>query len=74
MHHQSDRPTNYPIQVLLAPRQHALCKLCSRIAADLAINGDVRLGESPCLVCASCWNEFGGSEGVMVVPLATSQE
>lgn len=74
MHHPSDPATNYPIQALLAPRQHALCKLCSRITADLAVNGDVRLGESPYLVCASCWSEFGGGDGVLVVPLATSGE
>ena len=36
-----------------------------------SIVGDVRLGESPCVLCDPCWKYMGESneEGVIVLPL-----
>ncbi|KAG1744376.1 hypothetical protein EDB19DRAFT_1694817 [Suillus lakei] len=51
-----------------------LCRACGKVPAVHSIVGDIRLGESPCLLCAPCWRTVGhphnDHEGVMVVPLA----
>ncbi|KAL4080331.1 hypothetical protein V8B97DRAFT_738644 [Scleroderma yunnanense] len=48
-----------------------LCKACCKVPAVMSVVGDIRLGESPCLLCTPCWRIMGPpqEEGVTVVPL-----
>ncbi|KIK92826.1 hypothetical protein PAXRUDRAFT_829589 [Paxillus rubicundulus Ve08.2h10] len=72
--HPSDPPSGYPLTLHITPTLLEVCKACSKVPAVLAIIGDMRLGESPCLLCAPCWRNMGPPrdvdvEDVMVVPL-----
>ncbi|KAG2119589.1 snRNA-activating protein of 50kDa MW C terminal-domain-containing protein [Suillus discolor] len=70
--HASDPPSGYPLMLHLAPTVQDLCRACAKVPAVHSIVGDMRLGESPCLLCAPCWRTMGppkNDEGVMVVPL-----
>lgn len=70
--HASDPPSGYPLMLHLTPTVQDLCRACGKVPAVHSIVGDMRLGESPCLLCAPCWRMMGPpktDEGVMVVPL-----
>ncbi|KIJ18944.1 hypothetical protein PAXINDRAFT_70365, partial [Paxillus involutus ATCC 200175] len=72
--HPSDPPSGYPLTLHITPALPEVCKACSKVPAVFAIVGDIRLGESPCLLCAPCWRNMGPPrdidvEDVMVVPL-----
>ncbi|KAH7339864.1 snRNA-activating protein of 50kDa MW C terminal-domain-containing protein [Rhizoctonia solani] len=55
-----EKPSNWPYATALSPLPHrALCRVCSRVPAVLAVSGDSRLGESPSLVCDGCWGLLG---------------
>lgn len=51
-----------------------LCRACSKVPAIVSIVGDVRLGESPCLMCGPCWRNMGDPLGgsQIVTPLSRS--
>ncbi|TFY70618.1 hypothetical protein EVG20_g2385 [Dentipellis fragilis] len=56
----SDDPTTgYPLTLQITPPLLDLCRACSKVPAVYSIVGDVRLGESPCLLCAPCWRHMG---------------
>ncbi|KAF9244968.1 snRNA-activating protein of 50kDa MW C terminal-domain-containing protein [Melanogaster broomeanus] len=72
--HPSDPPSGYPLTLHITPALSEVCRACSKVPAVLAIVGDMRLGESPCLFCAPCWRNMGpprdeDADDVMVVPL-----
>ncbi|KAG1867392.1 snRNA-activating protein of 50kDa MW C terminal-domain-containing protein [Suillus subluteus] len=70
--HASDPLSGYPLMLHLTPTVQDLCRACGKVPAVHSIVGDMRLGESPCLLCAPCWRMMGppkNDEGVMVVPL-----
>ncbi|KAG2146029.1 snRNA-activating protein of 50kDa MW C terminal-domain-containing protein [Suillus bovinus] len=70
--HASDPPSGYPLTLHLAPTVQDLCRACGKVPAVHSIVGDIRLGESPCLLCGPCWRTMGppkNTQGVMVVPL-----
>ncbi|KAH7888531.1 snRNA-activating protein of 50kDa MW C terminal-domain-containing protein [Phlebopus sp. FC_14] len=75
--HPADLPSGYPLTLHVTPTLSELCRACSKVPAVLAILGDIRLGESPCLVCAPCWRNMGpprktddeDEDEVTVVPL-----
>ncbi|KIJ67958.1 hypothetical protein HYDPIDRAFT_37536 [Hydnomerulius pinastri MD-312] len=72
--HPSDPPSGYPLTLQITPTLSELCKACSKVPAAFAVAGDIRLGESPCLLCAPCWRNMGPPreddvEDVMVIPL-----
>ncbi|KAF8844640.1 hypothetical protein BDN67DRAFT_1065814 [Paxillus ammoniavirescens] len=72
--HPSDPPSGYPLTLHITPALPEICKACSKVPAVFAIVGDIRLGESPCLLCAPCWRNMGPPrdvdvDDVMVVPL-----
>ncbi|TFL01480.1 snRNA-activating protein of 50kDa MW C terminal-domain-containing protein [Pterulicium gracile] len=60
--------SQYPLTIHLSPLSLPSCRACTRAPARFAIVGDVRLGESPCVLCAPCWGELreGREEGVVV--------
>ncbi|KAG8769495.1 hypothetical protein FRC12_004928 [Ceratobasidium sp. 428] len=77
-----EKPSNWPYVTSLSPVPHrALCRVCSRVPAVLAVSGDTRLGESPSLVCEGCWALLGApragrdyteqGEGLNVLPLVS---
>jgi snRNA-activating protein complex subunit 3 len=71
--HPSDTPSGYPLTAQLTPTLLPLCRSCTKVPAVWSIVGDIRLGESPCVLCAPCWRCMGmpGEEdGVLVVPLS----
>ncbi|KAL4074171.1 snRNA-activating protein of 50kDa MW C terminal-domain-containing protein [Scleroderma citrinum] len=69
--HPSDAPSGYPLILHLTPTLSELCKACCKVPAVMSVVGDIRLGESPCLLCTPCWRIMGPpqEEGVTVVPL-----
>lgn len=78
----AEKASNWPYVTSLSPLPHrALCRVCSRVPAVLAISGDSRLGESPSLVCNGCWALLGppkvgrdyleGAGGFTVLPLVS---
>ncbi|KIO09904.1 hypothetical protein M404DRAFT_111474, partial [Pisolithus tinctorius Marx 270] len=70
--HPSDPASGYPLMLHLTPALSDLCKACSKAPAVISVVGDIRLGESPCLLCGPCWRSMGSPKDdgeVMVVPL-----
>ncbi|KAA1476043.1 hypothetical protein DENSPDRAFT_842924 [Dentipellis sp. KUC8613] len=67
----SDDPaTGYPLTLQITPPLLDSCRACTKAPAVYSIVGDVRLGESPCLLCAPCWRHMGlpkGEEASQVV-------
>ena len=60
----------YPLTLQITPPLPPLCRACTKVPAVYSIVGDVRLGESPCVLCRVCWRVLGdGDEGIVVVPL-----
>ena len=60
----------YPLTLQITPPLPPLCRACTKAPAVYSIVGDMRLGESPCVLCKVCWRALGDSdEGIMVVPL-----
>ncbi|GJJ06337.1 hypothetical protein Clacol_000528 [Clathrus columnatus] len=74
-----DPISRYPITLQRTPTLRPLCRICGKIPATLSVLNDMRLGESPFLVCTPCWELFGGApkpkesesidDRVVVVPL-----
>ncbi|KZT26698.1 hypothetical protein NEOLEDRAFT_1146996 [Neolentinus lepideus HHB14362 ss-1] len=69
--HPDDPTSGYPLTVQITPPLLDLCRACGKVPAVFSIVGDVRLGESPCVLCAPCWRNMGDpqDESVMIVPL-----
>ena len=72
--HPHDPPSGYPLTTQITPPLLANCRACSKVPAVYSIVGDVRLGESPCILCAPCWRNMGmpkdkEAETIMVIPL-----
>jgi len=72
-HHTSEpEQAAYPLTTFLPGSTAPNCGVCKLLPAVIAVSGDVRLGESPCLVCKSCWDLLGwprGDEEIKVVRL-----
>ncbi|TRM69461.1 snRNA-activating protein of 50kDa MW C terminal-domain-containing protein [Schizophyllum amplum] len=71
MRHPRDPVVGYPITIRLMPILPTNCKACGNVQPLWSIVNDVRLGESPCLLCDPCWKAMGhpGDPNVFVVPL-----
>ena len=72
--HPHDPPSGYPLTTHITPPLLGNCRACSKVPAVYSIVGDMRLGESPCILCAPCWRNMGmpkdnEAEPVMVIPL-----
>ncbi|KAF7428245.1 hypothetical protein PC9H_007466 [Pleurotus ostreatus] len=67
----SDSLSEFPITTHITPVLLDLCRGCCKVPAVYAIVGDVRLPESPCVMCEPCWTNMGPSDDseVSVVPL-----
>jgi snRNA-activating protein complex subunit 3 len=56
-----------------------MCRGCMRVPAVVAVSGDLRLGESPCVLCGPCWrsmgipNEVPEGERIVLAPLPKHQ-
>lgn len=60
----------YPLTIQITPPLPPVCRACNKAPAVYSIVGDIRLGESPCVLCNVCWRVLGdGDVGVVVVPL-----
>ncbi|KAL1741390.1 snRNA-activating protein of 50kDa MW C terminal-domain-containing protein [Schizophyllum fasciatum] len=71
MRHPQDPTVGYPITLRLTPILPTNCKACGNVQPLWSIVGDVRLGESPCLLCDPCWKAMGppGDPNNFVIPL-----
>ncbi|KAI0949381.1 hypothetical protein AcW1_009012 [Taiwanofungus camphoratus] len=75
LHHPGDPALPaYPLTTQITPPLLDLCRACNKVPAVHAIVGDIRLGESPFVICGPCWRWMGipkGPDGecVRVVPL-----
>ncbi|KAI0321160.1 snRNA-activating protein of 50kDa MW C terminal-domain-containing protein [Amylostereum chailletii] len=72
--HPDDLPSGYPLTLQITPPLLDMCRGCSKVPAVFSIVGDIRLGESPSLLCAPCWRHMGlpkgaGAQDVTVTPL-----
>jgi len=72
--HSHDPPSGYPLTTQLTPPLIGNCRACSKVPGVYSIVGDMRLGESPCILCAPCWKNMGmpkgkEAEAIMVIPL-----
>jgi len=72
--HPHDPPSGYPLMTQLTPPLIGNCRACSKVPGVYSIVGDLRLGESPCILCAPCWRSMGmpkgkEAEAIMVIPL-----
>jgi snRNA-activating protein complex subunit 3 len=71
--HPSDPPLGYPLTIQITPPLLSLCRACNKVPAVWSIVGDMRLGESPCVLCEPCWQCMGpppsGGDEVVAVPL-----
>ncbi|KAI0630366.1 snRNA-activating protein of 50kDa MW C terminal-domain-containing protein [Trametes polyzona] len=74
--HPTDPESGYPLTTQITPPLLDFCRVCVKVPATYSIVGDIRLGESPYLICGPCWRWMGESkeEGVLVVPLPKHQE
>jgi len=72
LQHPSDQHSGYPLTVQVTPPLLDLCRACTKIPAVWSVVGDVRLGESPCVMCEPCWRNMGDphNDKVIVVPLS----
>jgi len=70
MQHPSDAPSGYPLTIQITPPLLESCRGCTKVPAVWSIVNDERLGESPCALCAICWNAMGDprDDRVVVVP------
>ncbi|KAF8973130.1 snRNA-activating protein of 50kDa MW C terminal-domain-containing protein [Flammula alnicola] len=57
--HPSDPRSGYPLTLQITPPILDLCRACARVPAIWSIVADVRLGESPCVLCGPCWRNMG---------------
>lgn len=68
--HADDPAKGYPLTLQITPPQLDICRACSKVPAVQAVVGDIRLGESPSLLCGPCWRMMGpGAEDVTTIPL-----
>jgi len=72
--HTDDPPSGYPLTTGITPPLLGNCRVCSKVPAVYSIVGDMRLGESPCILCVPCWRNMGmpkgeDAENIMVIPL-----
>ncbi|KAK7472686.1 hypothetical protein VKT23_000799 [Stygiomarasmius scandens] len=69
----SDPAGGFPLNLQVTPPQLDMCRACAKTPAVWAITGDIRLAESPCLLCGPCWRMMGDpvEDGVTTVPLPT---
>ncbi|GLB37608.1 putative snRNA-activating protein of 50kDa MW C terminal [Lyophyllum shimeji] len=67
LQHPSDVTTGYPLTLQITPALLDLCRACSKVPASLSVVGDIRLGESPCLLCASCWRHMGDPDDPNII-------
>ncbi|KAF9501878.1 hypothetical protein BDN71DRAFT_1438604 [Pleurotus eryngii] len=67
----TDLLSDFPITTHITPVLLDLCRGCCKVPAVYAIVGDVRLPESPCVMCEPCWTNMGPSDDsdVSVAPL-----
>lgn len=74
-HHASDPPLSaFPLTTQITPPLLDTCRACNKAPAVSAVTGDIRLGESPFMICGPCWRWMGAPKGedaekVEVVPL-----
>lgn len=63
-HESSDPPfADFPLTTQITPTNIHICRACNKVPAVLAIVGDIRLGESPFLICRPCWRWMGLPKG-----------
>ncbi|KAF9529172.1 snRNA-activating protein of 50kDa MW C terminal-domain-containing protein [Crepidotus variabilis] len=69
--HIADPLSGYPFFLQVPPALLDLCRGCTKVPAYWSIVGDIRLGESPCVLCDFCWKSMGDSEeeNVKVIPV-----
>jgi snRNA-activating protein complex subunit 3 len=72
LQHPSDLLSGYPLTIQMTPQPLSMCRGCMKVPAVWSIVGDMRLGESPCLLCSPCRRNMGDPDDddeVMAVPL-----
>ena len=79
LYHPSDPPLQaFPLTTQITPPLLDVCRACNKVPAVYSITGDLRLGESPFVICRPCWRWMGmpageAADAVTVVPLPPYQ-
>ncbi|KZT61947.1 hypothetical protein CALCODRAFT_303728 [Calocera cornea HHB12733] len=64
LHHNAEPDhAEYPLTTFLPVSTTPNCGICKTLPAVIAVSSDIRLAESPCLVCKSCWDVLGWPRG-----------
>ncbi|OCH95162.1 hypothetical protein OBBRIDRAFT_768316 [Obba rivulosa] len=74
-HHLDPRCSSFPLTTQITPPLLDMCRACNKVPAVYAVIGDVRLGETPFVICGPCWRWMGNpggtdGENIIVVPLS----
>ncbi|KZS98456.1 hypothetical protein SISNIDRAFT_481193 [Sistotremastrum niveocremeum HHB9708] len=73
LRHPSDPVDGYPLTTHLTPVSRGLCRICDFVPASHAIVNDLRLDDSPFVVCKRCLDFLGEptsyNDSRLVVPL-----
>ncbi|KAI0030958.1 snRNA-activating protein of 50kDa MW C terminal-domain-containing protein, partial [Vararia minispora EC-137] len=65
--HADDPLDGFPLTLHITPPGLDNCRACQKVPAVHSVVGDVRLGESPCVLCSPCWRAMGpGDQEVRV--------
>ena len=60
LYHPHDPPLKaFPLTTQITPPLLDNCRACCKVPAVYSIVGDMRLGESPFLICGPCWKWMG---------------
>ncbi|KAH7108046.1 snRNA-activating protein of 50kDa MW C terminal-domain-containing protein [Auriculariales sp. MPI-PUGE-AT-0066] len=71
--HADDPKEGYPQTLHVSPSNIQICRVCAKSPASLAVANDFRLGETPSVVCKTCWAALGMPKNpeidIVVTPL-----
>jgi len=71
LQHPSDPRSGYPLTLHTAPPLRGKCRLCENLPAAFSLVNDIRMPDTPFLICRQCLNTIGTvtNEDALVVPL-----
>jgi len=71
LQHPSDPHSGYPLTIHASPIIRPICRVCEDIPASYALVNDIRLPDTPFLICQRCLNLLGkpNNDESLVIPL-----
>lgn len=71
LQHPSDPRVGYPFTLHVAPPMRGKCRLCENLPAAFSLVNDLRMPDTPYLICRECMSFIGSvtNEDALIVPL-----